>query len=95
MTRDFERFISSLVYAAFGKKQDALENAYLKGVLTLALKQGVLPMVYGSLDSEQKKTLNPKWEQMFFRAAMKNEQKLLLSGFLYKVKNMQVVQPRH
>lgn len=86
MTKEFEKLTELLQFAVFGTKLEYRTDADLEKVCEIALKQGVFPLVYGSLTLEQRKKLNPKWEQLFFRAMMKNEQKMVaISGIIRKL----------
>lgn len=77
MTRDFEKLIEILRTSVFGGERMSRLGAEDENVLNVALAQGVFPLVYGCLDAEEKAKLNPKWEQLFFRAMMKNQQKMM------------------
>lgn len=86
MTKEFRRMVELLQTGVFGTTSENITEANPEAVCELALKQGVLPLVYGALSKEQRKALNPRWEQMFFRAMMKNEQKMsVLSGIIKKL----------
>ena len=86
MTKEFLRLIELLQFGVFGTMPQRKTEADLEDVLRIALKQGVLPIVYASLDETEKKHLAPKWEQMFFRSMIKNEQKnAVLSGIVKKL----------
>lgn len=88
MTKEFQRLVELLQFGVFGTTPLNSTEAELEKVCELALRQGVFPLVYGALDKEQRKSLNPKWEQMFFRAMMKNEQKMsVLSGIVKKLED--------
>ncbi len=86
MTNEFLNLLELLRYGVFGEKSKNYIDADLEKVCELAMQQGVLPLVFGSLEPEERKKLSPKWEQLFFRAMMKNEQKMAaLSGIIKKL----------
>ncbi len=91
MTKEFEKLIDLLRHSVFGMRNECEENCDLELVCEVALKQGVFPLVYGALTKEQKSSLSPKWEQLFFRAMMKNEQKMVsLSGIIKKLEEAKI-----
>lgn len=91
MTRDFKKMISLLQYSVFGTKSEYEETGDIEAVLRIALQQGVFPLVYGALEKEQKLALNSKWEQTFFRAMMRNEQKMVsLAGIIKKIEEAKI-----
>ncbi len=77
MTKDFEKLMEILRTSVFGNERICRLGAEDEKVLDIALAQGVFPLVYCCLDPEEKAVLNPKWEQIFFRAMMKNQQKMM------------------
>ncbi len=91
MTNEFRRLVELLNHAVFGRTSEEKTAADMEKVCEVALRQGVLPLVFGALDVNTRKTLNPKWEQMFFRAMMKNEQKMaVLSGLAKKLEEEKI-----
>lgn len=77
MTREFEKIIEILRTSVFGQPKSIRIGAGDEKVLEIALAQGILPLVYGCLDAQEKAEFNPKWEKLFFRAMMKNQQKMM------------------
>lgn len=77
MTREFEKLMELLGLSVFGQDRDCRIGTEDEKVLEVALAQGVFPLAYGCLDADEKAQLNPKWEQLFFHAIMKNQQKMM------------------
>lgn len=91
MTRDFKKMISLLQYSVFGTKTEYEETRDIEPVLKIALQQGVFPLVYGALEKSQKLSLDSRWEQTFFRAMMRNEQKIVsLGGIIGKIEEANI-----
>lgn len=91
MTVEFRRLAEILKFAVFGTQSKTVTPADMEKVCEVALRQGVFPLLYGTLDDETKRALDPKWEQMFFRAMVKNEQKMAaLSGVIKRLEKEEI-----
>lgn len=91
MTKEFKRMLELLRFATFGTKNENITEAEIGAVCNAAIKQGVFPLVYGAMTSEEKATLGPKAQQIFFQSMVKNEQKTVgLSTVIKKLEENSV-----